>query len=59
MSIRKIRLEEFVALLEQNTSLTEVLECLEERSISVNELPKSNVIPFDRERRLRKAINLK
>ncbi len=50
MALKKIRLERLISLLKQNTTLTEVLECLEEKSLLASEPINSNVIYLAPER---------
>jgi len=56
MTLEKIRIEDFISLLKQKTTLTEVLECLEEGKEDLRkDQGASNVIYLDLARRKHKA----
>lgn len=57
MALKKIQLEDFISLLKQKITLTEVLECLEDKQYLKNEAQNTNVVYLDKERQSRKGLN--
>jgi len=58
MTLRKIQLVDFISLLKQNSTLTEVLECLEDKQPLNDEAQNTNVVRLDYERQRRMGLNL-
>jgi len=57
MTLRKIQLVDFISLLKQNSTLTEVLECLEDKQPLNYEAQNTNVVRLDYERQRRMGLN--
>lgn len=58
MSHQKIKLQDFISLLKQNTTLTEVLGRLEDIQSLNNESQNTNVVYLDKEQQRKMGPNL-